>query len=157
MSKGMILAWVTILNVAAALFWVTLAAQTPLPPPAQPLVLTKADIDHMLAVNKEDHALGSVEAGRHVVDVWLDQRNANPKGEANGQAHAELTEIYFVQRGNATMRAGGRIPTPRYNEALPKRVSPGGAMFLTPTWTGPVEGGKTWEIGPGDVIVLPPG
>src|SRR2546425_12334264 len=122
-----------------------LAAQTPLPAPAQPFVLTTADIQHMLQVNKEDTSLGSVEAGKHVVDVWLDQRNANPGGERNGQAHSELTEIYVVQRGNATIKAGGRITEARYNEALPKRVSPGGAQFLTPTWGGPVDGGYTWD------------
>jgi mannose-6-phosphate isomerase-like protein (cupin superfamily) len=157
MRKGMMLTIVTVLNVATALFWVTLAAQTRLPPPAQPLVLTAADIQHMLQVNQEDTSLGSVEAGKHVVDVWLDQRKANPGGERTGQAHAELTEIYFVQRGNATLKAGGRITDPKYNDTLPKRVSPGGAMFVTPTWGGPVEGGQTWEIGPGDVIVMPPG
>jgi mannose-6-phosphate isomerase-like protein (cupin superfamily) len=156
MKKGFVL-MVTALNVAGALFWVSVAAQTRLPSPAQPLVLSKADIDHMLEVNKEDTSLGSIEAGKHVVDVWLDQRNANPTGERNGQAHAELTEIYFIQRGNATMRAGGRIAEPVYNETLPKRVSPGGAMFLTPTWGGPAEGGRTFDVSPGDVIVLPPG
>src|SRR6266536_6554420 len=81
MRKGMILAWVSILNVMIALFWISLAAQTPLPPPGQPLVLTAADIQHMLTVNQEDTSLGSVDAGKHVVDVWLDQRKANLEGE----------------------------------------------------------------------------
>jgi hypothetical protein len=112
MRRGLVLAIVTVLNVAIAMFWVRLAAQTPLPAPAQPFVLTTADIQHMLQVNKEDTSLGSVEAGKHVVDVWLDQRNANPGGERNGQAHSELTEIYVVQRGNATIKAGGRIIGP---------------------------------------------
>jgi mannose-6-phosphate isomerase-like protein (cupin superfamily) len=149
--------FLTMLNLVACVLWTTLGAQTPLPAPAQPLVLTAADIQHMLTVNQEDTSLGSVEAGKHVVDVWLDQRKSNVAGERNGQAHSELTEIYFVQRGKATLKAGGRITDPKYNDTLPKRVSPGGAMFVTPTWGGPVEGGRTWEIGPGDVIVMPPG
>lgn len=157
MRKGIVLTWVTGLNVLIALFWVSIAAQTPLPAPSMPLVVTKADIDHMLSVNKEDTSLGSVEAGKHVVDVWLDQRNQNLKGEGGGQAHSELTEIYVVQRGRATLRAGGAITKATYNATLPKRVSPGGAVFLTPTWGGPVEGGKTWEIGVGDIVVIPPG
>ena len=153
----LILAMVTVFNVATALFWIGVAAQTPLPKPSVPLVISKADIDYMLSVNKEDTSLGSIDAGEHVVDVWLDQRNANPKGEARGQAHSELTEIYVVQKGNATLKAGGTMTTQTYAEALPKRVSPGGAMFVTPTFTGPADGGRTWEIGPGDIVVIPPG
>jgi hypothetical protein len=142
MGKRFVL-FVTMVNITAALLWVAVGAQqpmpphTPLPPPAQPLVLTQADIRHMLDVNKEDTSLGSTDAGKHIVDVWLDQRNANPGGERAGQAHAELTEVYVVQRGSATMKAGGRITEPRFNETLPKRVSPGGAMSVTPTWGGP--------------------
>jgi mannose-6-phosphate isomerase-like protein (cupin superfamily) len=155
--------FVTILNVTAALLWVSVGAQqsmppkTPLPAPQQPFVLTQADIRHMLEANKEDTSLGSVDAGKHVVDVWLDQRNANPGGERAGQAHAELTEIYVIQRGAATMKAGGRITAPQFNETLPKRVSPGGAMFVTPTWGGPADGGRTFDVGVGDIVVLPPG
>jgi len=100
---------VTAANVVAALVWTGVKAQspTPPPPPAQPLVITRADIEHMLNVNKEDTSLGSIDAGRHVVDVWLDQRNANPGGERNGQVHSELTEIYVVQKGSAKMNDGG--------------------------------------------------
>jgi quercetin dioxygenase-like cupin family protein len=30
-------------------------------------------------------------------------------------------------------------------------------MFVTPTWGGPVEGGKTFDVGVGDIVILPPG
>lgn len=160
MRKGMILAWVTIFNVATAAFWIGLSAQARVTPPANsivPLVITKADIDHMLSVNKEDTSLGSIEAGKHVVDVWLDQRGAQPKPAGAGMYHSELTEIYFVQRGHAKLRAGGTLSQATYNETLPTRVSPGGAVFTTPTYSGsPWNGGQTWDIGPGDVIVMPP-
>jgi len=157
MRQGIILTLFTAVNIIIAASWMGTTAQTPLPPPAQPLVLTQADIRHMLKINKEDTSLGSVDAGKHVVDVWLDQRNAIPKAAGSAQAHSELTEIYVVQRGNATLKAGGAIHKPTYVAALPRRISPGGAMFVTPTWSGPPEGGRTWDVGPGDIVVLPPG
>jgi hypothetical protein len=152
-----VLTTVTALNMAMVVFWVTLAAQTPaLPAPLMPLVITRADIDHMLKVNKEDTSLGSIDAGKHVVDVWLDQREANPKPAASGMYHSELTEIYFIQRGTAKLKAGSKILKATYNEGLPKRVSPGGAVFTTPTFSGPIEGGQSWEVGPGDIVIVPP-
>lgn len=159
MRKGMILAWVTVVNVAIALFWISLAAQSAvqLPPAIAPLVITKADIDHMLRVNKEDTSVGSIDAGKHVVDVWLDQREANPKPAAAALYHTELTEIYVIQRGTAKLRAGGTVGKATYNEGLPKRVSPGGAVFSTPTYSGsPWQGGQTWDVGPGDIVIVPP-
>lgn len=159
MTRNFVLT-MTAANLVAALVWAGVHAQspTPPPPPVQPLVITKADIEHMLNVNKEDTSLGSIDAGRHVVDVWLDQRSANAGGERNGQVHSELTEIYVVQKGSAKMTSGGRFTEePRYNATLPNRVSPGGAMFKTPTFGGPVQGGRTWDVNPGDIIILPPG
>jgi hypothetical protein len=156
--RATILVCVTALNLAIGLFWVTLGAQNaPLPPSIMPLVITKADIDHMLKVNPRDTSLGSIDAGKHVVDVWLDQRNANPKPASAGMFHTELTEIYFIQRGNARLKVGGTVGKATYNSALPKDVAPGGAVFATPTYSGSLwEGAQTWEVGPGDIVVVPP-
>ena len=60
-------------------------------------------------------------------------------------------------QGAATLVTGGRILNPRLNENLPKTEFPGGGKFPTPTYGGNFEGGVSRQVGPGDVIVVPPG
>src|SRR5712692_8708899 len=93
-----------ILSVLAALFGAQASAQAPLPPPAQALVMTAAELQMMIGAYPGGNAeIKSIDAGKHVVDLWLEQRKAGlttPSGTA-GIAHSEITEIYYIVQGTA--------------------------------------------------------
>jgi mannose-6-phosphate isomerase-like protein (cupin superfamily) len=149
-----------ILIILAVLLAAAPSAQTPLPPPAQAMDLSAAELQTMIKAYPGGNAeIKSIDAGKHVVDLWLEQRKGGlttPAGE-NGIAHAEITEIYYIVQGTATLVTGGRLTNPKLNENLPKTEFPGGGKFPTPTYGGKFEGGVSRKVGPGDVIVMPPG
>lgn len=136
------------------------AAQTRLPPPAQALDFTAAELQTMIKAYPGGNAeIKSIDTGKLVVDFWLEQRKAGltTPARSNGIAHAEITEIYYIVQGTATLVTGGRLIDPKLNENLPKTEFPGGGRFPTPTYGGNFEGGVSRKVGPGDVIVVPPG
>jgi cupin len=137
-----------------------LTAQTRLPPPAQAMDMTAAELQTLVKAYPAGNAeIKSIDAGKHVVDLWLEQRKpglTTPPG-AGGIAHAEITEIYYIVQGTAMLVTGGRLIDPKLNEDLPKTEFPGGGKFPTPTYGGKFEGGVSRKVGPGDVIVVPPG
>jgi mannose-6-phosphate isomerase-like protein (cupin superfamily) len=136
------------------------SGQGRLPPPAQAMDVTARDFQTMIERYPGGNAqMKSVDAGKHVVDIWMEQRKAGSRTPAGqgGIAHAEITEIYYILRGSATLVTGGRLIEPLLNESLPKTEFPGGGRFPTPTYGGRFEGGATRTVGPGDVIVMPPG
>jgi mannose-6-phosphate isomerase-like protein (cupin superfamily) len=136
------------------------AAQAPLPPPTQALDVPASEFQTLIKAYPGGNAeIKSIDAGKHVVDLWLEQRKAGlsePSGR-NGIAHSEITEIYYILQGSATLVTGGRLIDPKLNETLPKTEFPGGGRFPTPTYGGRFEGGVSRKVGPGDVIVVPPG
>ena len=70
-----------------------------------------------------------------------------------GTIHSEVTEVYTVLEGSATLVTGGRLidPQPREDTALRRMVS-------GPGWTGTgMEGGVTRRVAEGDVIIIPAG
>ena len=149
-----------ILSVLAVLFGAQALAQAPLPPPAQALVMTAAELQMMIGAYPGGNAeIKSIDAGKHVVDLWLEQRKAGlttPSGTA-GIAHSEITEIYYIVQGTATLVTGGKLIDPKLNENLPKTEFAGGGRFPTPTYGGNFDGGVSRNVGPGDVIIVPPG
>jgi mannose-6-phosphate isomerase-like protein (cupin superfamily) len=149
-----------ILGIVAVLCAVQPAAQTRLPPPAQAMDMTASELQTMIKAYPGGNAqIKSIDAGKHVVDLWLEQRKpglTTPAG-TGGIFHAEITEIYYIVQGKATLVTGGTPIDPRLNENLPKTRFPGGGSFPTPTYGGRFEGGVSRTVGPGDVIVVPPG
>src|SRR5713101_1077161 len=99
-----------ILSVLAVLFGAQAQAQTPLP--AQAAVMTAAELQTMIKAYPGGNAeIKSIDAGKHVVDLWLEQRKAGlttPSGTA-GIAHSEITEIYYIVQGTATLVTGGKL------------------------------------------------
>src|SRR5437870_9676229 len=110
MMQKAILIVLTVLLAAAP------AAQTRLPPPAQAMDMTAAELQTMIKAYPGGNAeIKSINAGKHVVDLWLEQRKPGltaPSG-ANGIAHAEITEIYYIVQGTATLVTGGRLIDPK--------------------------------------------
>jgi mannose-6-phosphate isomerase-like protein (cupin superfamily) len=135
-------------------------ARTPLPAPGtnKALVMKASEVQDLIKAYPGGNAeIKSIDAGRHVVDFWLEQRKQGPVAGQTAIAHAEITEIYYIVSGSATLMTSGRLAQAAYNEQLPTTQFPGGGRFLTPTWGGTYEGGETHKVGPGDVIVVPPG
>src|SRR4030095_3662480 len=132
----------------------------PLPAPGTntAMVMSAAEVQDLIKAYPGGNAqIKSIDAGAHVVDFCLEQRK---QGRIEGQtaiARAEITEIYYIVQGTATLMTSGRIASPVFNEQLPMTEFPGGGRFPTPTWGGKYEGGETHRLGPGDVIVVPPG
>ena len=144
---------------AAAPMTMTLT-QTALPPPAQAVFVTAADVRSMVEEYPGGNtSIRSVDAGDHVVDFWLEQRSAGLRathGE-RAESHAELTEIYYIVSGEATLVTGGDLIDPQYRDRFAGIEFPGGAKFMSPTYGGAFTGGEARDVGPGDVLVMPPG
>jgi mannose-6-phosphate isomerase-like protein (cupin superfamily) len=151
---------VTTTLIAATTALAAQTARTPLPAPGtnKALVMKASEVQALIAAYPGGNAeIKSIDAGRHVVDLWLEQRKQGPVAGQTAIAHAEITEIYYIVSGTATLMTSARLAQPAYNEQLPTTQFPGGGRFLTPTWGGKAEGGETHKVGPGDVIVVPPG
>lgn len=80
---------------------------------------------------------------------------ANTNGPAKGGAieHSQITEIYHVMEGSATLVTGGTIQNPRESPAESQVVK----VLNGPSTGGTVvEGGVSRKVGPGDVVIIPP-
>ena len=67
--------------------------------------------------------------------------------------HSQITEIYHVMEGNATLVTGGEIENPRESSAESMVVK---LLNGPSTGGGTVSNGVSRKIGPGDVVVIPP-
>jgi mannose-6-phosphate isomerase-like protein (cupin superfamily) len=80
---------------------------------------------------------------------------AKTAGRSAGGAieHSQITEVYHVMEGNATLVTGGTIENPRESppESMVVKVLNGPSMG-----GGAVQGGVSRKIGPGDVVIIPP-
>jgi mannose-6-phosphate isomerase-like protein (cupin superfamily) len=155
---------ISIIGVLALALMMTVAAQvphTPLPAPGtvKALYLTAADVQTALSTYPEAGAaeMKSIDAGKHVVDFWFERRKPATTPAQSAIVHAEITELYYIVRGTATLMTSARIAQPAFNDSLEKTNFPGGGRFVTPTYGGKFEGGDVRRVGPGDVIVIPPG
>jgi len=70
-----------------------------------------------------------------------------------GIEHSQITEVYHVISGNGTFVTGGTITDAK--ETAPD--TPVVKVLNGPsTGGGPVQGGVSRKIGPGDVVIIPP-
>jgi len=70
-----------------------------------------------------------------------------------GIEHSQITEVYHVISGNATFVTGGTITDAK--ETAPD--TPVVKVLNGPsTGGGPVQGGVSRKLGPGDVVIIPP-
>lgn len=142
--------------VALAIAAAALNAQAP--PQRGAMMLTAADMQQMAAAYPGLNAgAKSIDAGAHVIDFWLESRPGGGPVSATGIVHSEITEIYYIFQGRATLVTGGTIA-----EAKPIAVDVpawkgSSVVFNTPTLGGPFKGGTPRVVGPGDIIVVPPG
>lgn len=148
-----------IVFLAAIAFATPLCGQVATQPPGG-VVVSAADIG--AAISRSDTAavidrrLGLVPiANEYNVSVAIVRRTlVGGKTPPDALSHAEITEIYQVLEGRAVLVTGGTVVDAR-------AMDPAGAIVRTligPSTRGTaISGGVTREIGPGDVVVIPPG
>ncbi len=75
------------------------------------------------------------------------------KATPNGIEHSQITEIYHVMEGNATLVTGGTIENPRESSPESQVVK---VLNGPSSGGGAIQGGVSRKIGPGDVVIIPP-
>ena len=98
-------------------------------------------------------SLGSVRAGDDRINVdEIKRLDAAAEGPVS---HNVVTEVYYILEGGGIMETGGTIPgaTPLLTNGKPTNpASIGPSMGGTK-----ITGGTTRHVGPGDVVMIPPG
>jgi len=92
--------------------------------------------------------------GEYNVSVGVVHRSKVSGAQAGGGIeHSQITEIYHIIEGNATLVTGGSMDN--LSEFPPD--SPVVTVLNGPsTRGGPIQNGVSRKIGPGDVVIIPP-
>jgi mannose-6-phosphate isomerase-like protein (cupin superfamily) len=125
-------------------------------PPTRATDITRAEFVTVLkSMNPDgvaDQQLRVVDIGKYNVAVGVLHRSGKAKQSAI--SHSQVTEIYYVIAGAGTFVTGGRIANPSEAPADGATVK----VLVGPSTVGSgIDGGQQRKIGPGDVIVVPPG
>src|SRR5499426_137351 len=144
-------------SMCLALLLVSLAAlaQTRTPP-RDATDITQADLATVLKTmppdGVTDQQIRVVDIGKYNVAVGLLHRSAKAKQTAI--SHAQVTELYHIIKGAGTFVTGGTMVQPTESPADGTTVK----VLVGPSTNGQsIESGQSRKIGPGDVIVVPPG
>jgi mannose-6-phosphate isomerase-like protein (cupin superfamily) len=144
--------------IAASLLVAAPTTSAQAPSESGALFFTAADMQQMAAAYPGLNAgAKSIDAGAHVVDFWLESRKGGAAGSASGIVHSEITEIYYIFQGKATIITGGTLADPKPFAVDVPAWKGSSVVFNTPTLGGPFKGGTPRAVGPGDIIVVPPG
>ena len=137
-------------------FCATAAAQPAGSPPTTATDITRAESMSVLAsMNPDgvaDQQIKVVDIGKYNVAVGILHRSGKAKQTAI--SHSQVTEIYYVIDGAGTFVTGGTIANAAAAPADGATVK----VLVGPSTTGAgIEGGQRRRIGPGDIIIVPPG
>jgi mannose-6-phosphate isomerase-like protein (cupin superfamily) len=116
-------------------------------------LVTNAEMTRYLA-NKPSASKPIVETMLRVADIGGHYNvglalASRVKGKADsGPEHHVLTEVYHIISGSATLVTGGTYTPP---------VKENSQILIGPSANGgPVKGGVSTHVGPGDVVIIPP-
>ena len=99
-----------------------------------------------------DQQIRVVDIGKYNVAIGALHRAAKSKQTAI--EHAQVTEIYYIIEGSGTFVTGGSMVDPTPSPADGNTVK----VLVGPSTNGAsIRGGQSRKIGPGDVVVIPPG
>jgi mannose-6-phosphate isomerase-like protein (cupin superfamily) len=138
------------------------SAQTPKTPEPAKSAIDVTNTEIQATVRKtpatlavSDQAIRVVNInGQYNVGVGVVHRaRAASQGNPNGIEHSEITEIYHVVEGTATLVTGGTMenPKPASADSQTVKVLNGPSMM-----GGAIRNGVSRKIGPGDVVIIPP-
>jgi len=112
----------------------------------------RATIKNAPADGVMDQQIRVVDIGRYNVAVGVLHRAAKAKQTAI--SHAQVTEVYHIIEGAGTLVTGGDMVEPTPSPADGNIVK----VLVGPSTGGTsIRGGQGRKVGPGDVIVIPPG
>ena len=116
----------------------------------------KADLEATLArapaAGVMDQQIRVVDIGKYNVAVGVLHRAA--KATQTAISHSQVTEVYHIIEGAGTFVTGGEMLTPTPSPADGNTVR----VLVGPSTGGTsIRGGQSRRVGPGDVIVIPPG
>ena len=91
--------------------------------------------------------------GEYNVGVGVIHRAKAAPGDAVGALdHHQITEVYHIVEGNATLVTGGTMANGKDAAADSSLVK----VLTGPTSSGAIKNGQSRKVGPGDVIIIPP-
>lgn len=137
-------------------FLSTVAAAQPALPPSTATDITRAEFMTVLkSMNPDgvaDQQIKVVDIGKYNVAVGILHRSG--KAKQNAISHSQVTEIYYVLDGAGTFVTGGSMTNPSAAPADGSTVK----VLVGPSTNGSgIQNGQSRRIGPGDVIMVPPG
>lgn len=135
------------------------SAQSPHTPRGTATDVSRAEVEATVqktaSAPVSDQAIRVVSInGEYNVGVGVVHRAKTDATAKGGSVeHSQITEVYHVIEGNATLVTGGTIQNAR--ESAPD--SPVVKVLNGPsTQGGVVDGGVSRKVGPGDVVIIPP-
>lgn len=109
----------------------------------------QAKLKEMIEKKVQDDSVRVVNAGESNVGVFFVHLNPGepPQEPVQMMSHNDMTEVYYVLKGEGRLYHGGTIenPTPR------DLTTTGG-----PSKAGPGSDKLTQNVGPGDIFIVPP-
>jgi mannose-6-phosphate isomerase-like protein (cupin superfamily) len=126
-------------------------------PPRSATDVTNADVRATIKLAPPDGILDQqirvVDMGKYNIAVGVLHRSAKPARQG-AIGHAQVTEVYHIIEGSGTFVTGGTIADAR-PVAADNVIT---TILVGPSTTGAsIQGGQSRKVGPGDVIVIPPG
>ena len=128
------------------------AQNTPSKTPATAIVIPDADMQaklkEMITSKLQDEPVRIVNTGDSNLGVFLIHLNPGetPKEPVTLMSHSDVSEVYYVLKGEGVLYHGGTFENP-----TPRSTRPAG-----PGLGGPSKDKLTQKIGPGDVFIIPP-
>jgi mannose-6-phosphate isomerase-like protein (cupin superfamily) len=125
-------------------------------PPTGATDITRAEFATVLrSMNPDgvtDQQIKVVDIGQYNVAVGILHRSG--KATQNAISHSAITEVYYVIDGAGTFVTGGTMINASPADPTGNTVK----VLVGPSMNGAgITGGQSRRIGPGDVIVVPPG
>ncbi len=112
--------------------------------------VSNEEIDNALkkapATGTFDEVIKTVDCGGYKVSVVVLRRT---QAEPTALTHPKVTEVYQMVKGSGDLETGGTLETQTPVDLTRQAAGP--------SFRGPIKGGQTRHIGPGEVTVIPPG
>ena len=144
-----------IYGVVLALLASNASAQSAAPPTGATDITRAEFVTVLKSMNPDgvaDQQIKVVDIGDYNVAVGILHRSGKAKQSAI--AHSDITEIYYVIDGAGTFVTGGAMTDTTTADPNGSTVK----VLVGPSTTGSgIKGGQSRRIGPGDVIIVPPG
>jgi mannose-6-phosphate isomerase-like protein (cupin superfamily) len=126
-------------------------------PPAVAFDITAAEVQAVInaPTGGGDRQMRVVDMGKYNVSVGVLRRGrTKPGAPVNAISHSHVTEVYYIVSGTGTLVTGGTVDNPRPLPAESEVVKVAVGASMSATFREPAQSRK---VGPGDIVIIPPG